>query len=96
MMRIFLLAALIVVIVRWATGRWPWEFLQAKPSRARSVFEARKALGVGASATAEDIRAAHRKLLLTAHPDHGGSSAELERINAARDLLLDEADARHS
>lgn len=45
-------------------------------------------LGLGASASEDDIRAAHRRLLLAVHPDHGGSAELAQRVNAARDTLL--------
>ncbi len=49
---------------------------------------ARVLLGVGPDATPDDIRAAHRRLAATTHPDLGGSHAEMQEINVARDLLL--------
>lgn len=50
--------------------------------------EARAILGVGATADAEAVRAAHRRLLNAVHPDKGGSADLTRRINAARDVLL--------
>lgn len=50
--------------------------------------EARAILGVGMDADDVEIRAAHRKLVATVHPDRGGSPDEARRVNAARDLLL--------
>lgn len=50
--------------------------------------EARALLGVGPEATPEEIRAAHRVLIRTAHPDQGGSADLAARLNAARDRLL--------
>ena len=50
--------------------------------------EARDILGVGASADADAIRAAHRCLVAAVHPDKGGSADLTRRINAARDVLL--------
>lgn len=58
------------------------------PPRGMSEQEARDILGVGADATPEDIRAAHRRLMLANHPDHGGSTWIAARINQARDMLL--------
>jgi curved DNA-binding protein CbpA len=52
------------------------------------VEEARALLGLGPTATAEDIRAAHRRRIADAHPDRGGAPDEAARLNAARDLLL--------
>ena len=50
--------------------------------------EALAVLGLDEGATAEAIRAAHRRLMRSAHPDHGGSDWLAARINQARDLLL--------
>lgn len=49
---------------------------------------ARKLLGVAASASAEEIKAAYRRLALTAHPDQGGSEERFIALKAARDVLL--------
>jgi hypothetical protein len=75
---------------RWATGKWPWEFLRPAPTRSQAVFRARKLLGVEAGAAREEIIAAHRRLTTLVHPDKGGSNAAMQEANAARDLLLDE------
>lgn len=55
-------------------------------------IEARQLLGVGLNASAEEILAAHRRLIAQVHPDvnpdKGGSAEMARRVNAARDLLL--------
>ncbi len=51
--------------------------------------EALALLGLPEGASVEDIRAAHRRLMRSAHPDRGGSAWLAARLNAARDLLLD-------
>lgn len=50
--------------------------------------EARAILGIGANATAGEIRAAYRAKMARAHPDRGGSHSEAARLTAARDRLL--------
>jgi len=52
--------------------------------------EARKLLGVGEGASADDIRAAHRQLIAKVHPDAGGSAGLATQVNAARDALIAE------
>ncbi len=50
--------------------------------------EALAILGLAEGAAEEEVRAAHRRLMRAAHPDHGGSDWLAARINQARDVLL--------
>ena len=52
--------------------------------------EARRILGVEPGAGADDVRAAHRRLVAKVHPDQGGSAELAGKVNAARDILLGE------
>src|SRR5476649_995129 len=50
--------------------------------------EALAVLGLAEGATADEIRAAHRRLIQRVHPDVGGSADLAARINRAKDVLL--------
>ncbi len=63
----------------------------AKPRQAGGAMsraEAYEVLGLKPGATEAQIREAHRRLMRSAHPDHGGSDWLATRINQARDVLL--------
>ncbi len=53
-----------------------------------SQAEALEVLGLKPGASAEEIKAAHRRLMAAAHPDRGGSDWIAARLNQARDVLL--------
>lgn len=59
-----------------------------KPLLPQDIAQARALLGVAPDADADMIRAAHRRLIASVHPDKGGTEALAAQINAARDLLL--------
>ena len=79
--------------------RWLGPFLNKRGTRptgeqprhtsgGMSRDEAYQVLGLKPGATREEIRAAHRRLMATAHPDRGGSDWIAARLNQARDALL--------
>ena len=64
---------------------------QAPPRGPRgdmSREEALAVLGLAEGASADDIKAAHRRLIQRMHPDVGGSADLAARINRAKDVLL--------
>ena len=68
-----------------------WRKAQAPPRGPRTDMtrdEALAILGLASAATEEEIRAAHRRLILRVHPDAGGSADLAARINRAKDVLL--------
>ncbi len=50
--------------------------------------EALRVLGLKSNATADDVKAAHRRLLKDFHPDKGGTDYLAAKINEAKDVLL--------
>jgi hypothetical protein len=53
-----------------------------------TVEEAYAVLGLAPGADAEAVKAAHHRLMVKLHPDHGGSDFLASQINRARDVLL--------
>jgi hypothetical protein len=69
-----------------------WRNAQAPPPRGPRTDmtrqEALAILGLQEGATADEIRAAHRRLIVRVHPDAGGSADLAARINRAKDVLV--------
>jgi hypothetical protein len=68
------------------------DWRKAEPPRGPRIDmtrqEALATLGLQEGASEEEIRAAHRRLILRMHPDAGGSAELAARINRAKDVLL--------
>lgn len=60
----------------------------APTKRAETLEEALRVLNVKPPITRATIKRAYRAQALVAHPDHGGSHAEMVRLNAAYELAL--------
>jgi preprotein translocase subunit Sec63 len=88
MTKLLLFAGVFVLGFKLVMGRWPWE--PKISTRNQALFKARRLLGVEASASRDEVIAAHRRLVAMVHPDRGGSNGQVHEANAARDLLLDE------
>ena len=67
---------------------WRAEPAAEPRSGAMTRAEALEILGLAEGADEDAIRAAHRRLMRSAHPDQGGRAWLAARINAARDFLL--------
>ncbi len=86
--KLIVFAALVVIVWKMASGRWPWA--PKVSTRTRALFRARKLLGLRAGADRAEIIEAHKRLLAMVHPDRGGTNDQVHEAQAARDLLLDE------
>ena len=82
-------AGLMAGALLWAAWR-----RQRTQSSTISLADARALLGVDEQADLNDIRTAHRRLITKVHPDAGGSAELANRVNVARDVLVDELNRR--
>ena len=90
MIKFLLIVGALAILCRWALGKWPWAYLSAAPTREQALFRARKLLNVSARADHREVRDAHRRMAALLHPDKGGDKAQMQELNAARDMLLNE------
>ncbi|NCP13823.1 MAG: J domain-containing protein [Sphingomonadales bacterium] len=88
MMKALIAVLVLSLMCRWATGKWPWDYLRGPSTRAEAHRQARMVLGVERGADRAAIIRAHRNVIAVVHPDRGGTTAAMQEANAARDLLL--------
>lgn len=86
---------IVAVVIAWAAWRMWQGWGRPMPGTPKAPAaptgreaEARAILGVASTAGPEEIRAAHRRLIASVHPDRGGSPELTRQVNAARDTLL--------
>jgi hypothetical protein len=77
--------------IAWYRGMtWRLFGLNSKQSDQYAIDQARWLLGVSAHDDEVRIRARHRQLIAENHPDRGGDEERAQKLNEARDLLLDD------
>jgi hypothetical protein len=81
-----LLPALITALLRWRPFGPRRSGGDSGTGMTRA--EALEILDLVEGATADDVREAHRRLMVKIHPDRGGSTFLAAKINQARDVLL--------
>lgn len=84
----FSLALIAVSVWYGAAANRKAEEKPRSPAERMGSGQARAILGIAEGAGRAEVEAAYRRLMLRAHPDHGGSNGLAAQLNAARDCLL--------
>lgn len=97
---VLLAAGAVTAIELWRDNAVARENAQARPpaptgAKPMTLEEAEALLGLGAAYSAEEARAAHKRLIAQTHPDKGGTDYLAAKINEARDIVLRTLDAEH-
>lgn len=84
-----ILAALAAGVVHRLLNRQPDAIPSGhSPTGQTALKDAFALLGLPETANAEEVRAAHQRLMQRLHPDKGGTDALAQQINTARDRIL--------
>jgi hypothetical protein len=78
---------------RWGVGSVEQTFAGFKQLTSESEPDWWVVLGLDARASVDQILAAHRAKAMAAHPDRGGTTEQMTRVNVARDRALKERSA---
>ena len=84
-----LVPALLAALLRWRLFvPGPASDAEKSGGSRMTRAEALRILDLAEGATADEVREAHRRLMVKIHPDRGGSTFLAAKINQARDVLL--------
>jgi len=94
-MKLVILVVVAGIAFRLLFGSWPWQAWAAS-EKSQKRAQARALLGVSRGAGREEILSAHRRAMIAAHPDKGGSPSAVHEIDAARDILLEQTPSENA
>jgi hypothetical protein len=74
-------------VPRWHGVRWFYLRPDPSPPAPDRVRDALEVLGLSHPCTADELKAAYRRLSMETHPDRGGSAEAFRRIDEAYDII---------